>query len=298
MKAWTLLLLFLIFSIKPAFSLDRFTLTPDETVIGEILHYTVSDNETLLDIARTYDLGYNQIVLANPGVDPWIPPKGLKLVIPKMFVLPPESRTGIIINLPEMRLYYFRREGENLVVYTAPVGIGTEGKLTTEGLYIIYRKKEKPYWHVPESIRKKDPTLPPVVPPGPDNPLGDYALYLSREAYAIHGTNRPWGIGRRVSHGCIRLYPEDIEALFPLVPIGTPVKVIYQPTKLGLKGNTVYLQVFPDIEKRFPDPILEVIKQAAFLEDLTGKNLLLDFYKVRKYIKKADGIPRPVGQIR
>ena len=298
MKALSLLPFLLVFGLTSALALDRFILTADETVVGEILQHTVSDNETLLDIARAYGLGYNQIVLANPGVDPWLPPEGLTLTIPKMFVLPPGARSGIVVNQPEMRLYYFRREGETLVVYTAPVGIGTEGKLTPEGLYNIYKKKEKPYWHVPESIRREDPSLPAVVPPGPDNPLGDYALYLSRESYAIHGTNRPWGIGRRVSHGCIRLYPEDIAALFPLVPIGTPARIIYQPVKLGFKNRTVYLQVFPDIEKRLEDLLPEVIKQAAFLEDLVGKDLLLDLFKVRKYIKKADGVPYPVGRIR
>ncbi len=293
-----LLLIFLSLSSPWVWGLDRFRLEPGTTVVGEILRHTVSANETLLDIARLYDLGYNQIVLANPGIDPWLPPEGKKVLIPRMFVLPPGPHTGILINLPEMRLYYFRNEGGTEVVYTAPIGIGTEGRLTTEGVYTIYRKKVRPYWHVPESIRKEDPSLPPVVPPGPDNPLGDYALYLSREAYAIHGTNRPWGIGRRVSHGCIRLYPEDIEALFPLVPVGTPVRVIYEPFKLGIRKNQVFLQVYPDIENRIPTPILCITRQASILENQLGKDIWIDFFRVRKQLEKKDGVPRIVGEVR
>ncbi|MBX6423769.1 L,D-transpeptidase family protein [Thermosulfurimonas sp. F29] len=279
-------------------ALDRFVIPEGQSVFGEILYHTLSGNETLLDVARAYDLGYNQIVLANPGLDPWIPPAGHRVLIPKEFVLPEGPHTGILVNLPEMRLYYFRTEGGVRVVYTAPIGIGTEGRLTTQGIYTVYRKKEHPYWHVPESIRKEDPTLPEVVPPGPENPLGDYALYLSRGAYAIHGTNRPWGIGRRVSHGCIRLYPEDIKALFPLVPVGTPVRVLYQPVKLGIREGRVYLQAFPDIEKRLPDPVLEVVKMAARLERETGYDLTLDLFRVREVLRKPDGVPREVGEVR
>ncbi|RUM88621.1 MAG: hypothetical protein DSZ24_03225 [Thermodesulfatator sp.] len=292
------LLAFLLFWIPRAYALDRYPLRTGQEVFGEILYYTVSGNETLLDVARAYDLGYNQIVLANPGVDPWLPPPGKRLLIPKEFVLPEGPYTGILVNLPEMRLYYFRKEGSERVVYTAPIGIGTDGRLTQEGIYTVYRKKVHPSWHVPESIRKEDPTLPEVVPPGPDNPLGDYALYLSRGAYAIHGTNKPWGIGRRVSHGCIRLYPEDIAALFPLVPVGTPVKVLYQPIKLGVKENKVYLQVFPDIEKRLSAPLLEVIHLAARLEKESGKDLLLHLFIVRQVLEKANGVPTVVGKAR
>lgn len=287
-----------LFLSAKALALDRFVVPEGESVFGEIFYHTLSGNETLLDVARAYDLGYNQIVLANPGLDPWLPPKGHQVLIPKKFVLPEGPHTGILINLPEMRLYYFRTEGRTLVVYTAPVGIGTEGKLTTEGVYTVYRKKERPYWHVPESIREEDPSLPEVVPPGPDNPLGNYALYLSRGAYAIHGTNKPWGIGRRVSHGCIRLYPEDIEALFPLVPVGTPVKVLYQPIKLGLKGHKVYLQAFPDLEKRLPHPMFQVIKSASRLERETGRDIYLDLFRVREVLRHPDGVPQPVGRVK
>ena len=283
---------------RGVFGLDRFVVSEGQSVFGEIFYHTLSANETLLDVARAYDLGYNQIVLANPGLDPWLPPEGHPVLIPKKFVLPEGPHTGILINLPEMRLYYFRTEGRSLTVYTAPIGVGTEGKLTTEGVYTVYRKKERPYWHVPPSIREEDPSLPEVVPPGPENPLGNYALYLSRGAYAIHGTNKPWGIGRRVSHGCIRLYPEDIEALFPLVPVGTPVRVLYQPVKLGLKGDRVYLQVFPDIEGRVSEPMLQVIKMASRLERETGYNISLDLFRVRKALKNPNGVPQVVGRVK
>ncbi len=288
-------LLLVLFWVSTVPALDRFPLEPGETVVGEIEEHTLSGKETLLDVARFYGLGYNQLILANPGVDPWVPPAGRKIVLPRMYVLPVENLSGLIVNLPEMRLYYYRVEGGKKVVYTAPIGIGTEGKLTPEGLYLVYRKKEKPYWHVPESIREEDPTLPPVVPPGPDNPLGEFALYLSRGAYAIHGTNKPWGIGRRVSHGCIRLYPEDIQVLYPLVPVGTPVKVLYQPFKLGVKGTEVYLQAFPDLEKRFPEPLKVIIEQSFTLQKRLGRKIRLDFWKVKQALKKKDGLPYLVG---
>ncbi len=298
MKFLILLLGIFLFWRSEPLCLDRFVVAEGETVVGEVFQHTVSENETLLDIARHYDLGYNQIELANPKVDPWLPPEGIQVVIPKMFVLPVAPFAGIVVNLPEMRLYFYREEGGELVVYTAPIGVGTEGKLTTEGLYTVYRKKERPYWFVPKSIREEDPSLPPVVPPGPDNPLGEYALYLSRGSYAIHGTNQPWGIGRRVSHGCIRLYPEDIKELFPLVPVGTPVKVIYQPYKIGIKGGEVYLQAFPDIEGKISEPLFEVTRLAAYLERKEGVDLWLDFTKLRDALRKTDGIPRVVGKVR
>ncbi|NPB09256.1 MAG: L,D-transpeptidase family protein, partial [Thermodesulfobacteria bacterium] len=222
MRIAVLLLCFWFFLAAKVQALERFIWAPDHSVVGKLLTHVVARGETLLDIARWYDLGYNQIILANPDIDPWIPPEGTEILIPACYVLP-EKKSGIVVNLAEMRLYFFRRELDQRVVYTAPIGVGVEGKLTELGVYTIIRKKKNPAWHVPKSIREEDPTLPEVVPPGPENPLGAFALYLSRGAYAIHGTNRPWGIGRRVSHGCIRLYPEDIEALFPLVPIGTPV---------------------------------------------------------------------------
>ncbi len=294
------LILAIILILGPSSSvkaLERFVLSKGASVVGELTWHTVSKNETLLDIARYYDLGYNQIVLANPGIDPWLPPVGKPVLIPSCYVLP-EKKVGIVVNLAEMRLYFFCLEGGKRIVYTAPIGVGTEGKLTKLGVYTIVRKKRKPYWHVPKSIREEDPSLPEVIPPGPDNPLGDYALYLSRGSYAIHGTNKPWGIGRRVSHGCIRLYPEDIEALFPLVPLGTPVFIVYQPYKLGLKKGKIYLQAFPDFEQKIPSPVFEIIRLANSLQEKTNTHLLLDLIKVKELIRKPNGVPTEVGEVR
>lgn len=290
-----MILLFLILLVSPAEALERFTWGPTETVVGRVKEHVIAEGETLLDVARWYDLGYNQIILANPGVDPWIPKEGTKVVIPSAYVLP-RIKAGLVVNLAEMRLYFFRNEAQGRVVYTAPIGVGTEGKLTELGVYTIIRKKKDPAWHVPKSIREEDPSLPPVVPPGPDNPLGRYALYLSRGAYAIHGTNKPWGIGRRVSHGCIRLYPEDIEALYPLVPVGTPVFIIYQPYKLGLKGKKVYLQAFPDFEGMIKDAYQEVLNLANRLEEETAQKITIFWLKAKEVLKKENGVPSPVGE--
>ncbi len=289
------LFLILIILASPSYALERFDWSLTKSVVGDLKWHVIAEGETLLDVARWYDLGYNQIILANPKVDPWVPKPGSKVVIPAVYVLP-RFKTGLVVNLAEMRLYFFRKEAGRNIVYTAPIGIGTEGKLTELGVYTVIRKKKNPSWHVHKSIREEDPTLPAVVPPGPENPLGKYALYLSRGAYAIHGTNKPWGIGRRVSHGCIRLYPEDIEALYPLVPVGTPVFIIYQPYKLGLKEGKVYLQSFPDFEKKIAEPQEEVISLANELRRETGKRITIYWLKIKENLKKADGIPSLVGE--
>ncbi len=290
-----LVLCLLFFWVRSSLALERFIWSPLESVVGKIKWHVVSENETLLDIARWYDLGYNQIVLANPEVDPWLPPVGQKVLIPARYVLPRIKR-GLVVNLAEMRLYFFRKEGGKDVVYTAPIGVGTEGKLTELGVYTVIRKKKDPVWHVPASIREEDPSLPAAVPPGPENPLGRYALYLSRGAYAIHGTNKPWGIGRRVSHGCIRLYPEDIEALYPLVPVGTPVFIIYQPYKLGISGQKVYLQAFPDFEKKITNPFREIISLANGLRKETYLRIIIFWPELKEIIKKPNGIPSLTGE--
>ncbi|NPA48576.1 MAG: L,D-transpeptidase family protein [Thermodesulfobacteria bacterium] len=283
--------------LGPSWALERFYWSPHEMVVGKLKWHVVSEGETLLDIARWYNLGYNQIVLANPDVDPWIPPVGKKVLIPSQYVLP-EIKNSLVVNLAEMRLYFFRKEGGRNIVYTAPIGVGAEGKLTELGVYSIVRKKKNPTWYVPKSIREEDPTLPPVVPPGPENPLGKYALYLSRGAYAIHGTNKPWGIGRRVSHGCIRMYPEDIEALYPLVPLGTPVFIIYQPYKLGIKGDKVFLQAFPDFEKKISQAWEEVLRLVRKLELESGQKIRLYWMKAKDILKKPNGVPSLVGETR
>jgi L,D-transpeptidase ErfK/SrfK len=212
-------------------------------VIGTRTIYKTREQDTLLDVARAYDLGYIEIRSANPGVDPWLPGAGRSLILPTQFVLPDAPRGGIVINLPEQRLYYFP---PNAAPRSFPIGIGGEGFETPLGSTEIASKNVHPTWYPTRSERDEDPELPAVVPPGPDNPMGDYALYLAWRGYAIHGTNKPYSIGRRDSHGCIRLYPEDIETLFKLVRLGTKVTVVNQPVKLGWLAGELYLEIHPE----------------------------------------------------
>jgi L,D-transpeptidase ErfK/SrfK len=210
---------------------------------GAIVEYTVQEKDTLLDIARRFDMGIAEVMSANPDVDPWLPKPGSTVIIPSLHILPALERKGIIINLGALRLYYFP---DPHTVMTFPIGIGMDGWTTPTGETKIVRKRERPTWWAPKSILDEDPTLPPFIPPGPENPLGDYAMNLGIPGYLLHGTNKPYGsIGRRSSHGCMRLYPEDIEQLFAAVEVGTPVTIIDVPYQLGWKGNTLYLQAMP-----------------------------------------------------
>lgn len=191
-------------------------------VAGATSQYTATGKETLYDVARRFDLGILELRAANPGIPIKKPAKGTVLVIPALHALPP-VREGIVIDLRILRLFYF--DGTDRV-YTFPIGTGKDGWQTPQGVTKVVRKKQHPSWTPPASIRAEDPTLPAVVPPGPDNPLGQYALYLGWAGYAMHGTNRPSSIGTRASHGCIRLYPEDVKVLFELVEPGTQVVIL------------------------------------------------------------------------
>jgi L,D-transpeptidase ErfK/SrfK len=208
-----------------------------------------AEADTLMDIARRYDLGFVELRAANPGIDPWQAGEGRAIVLPKLHLEPPlgngaAARQGIVVNLAEMRLYLFR--GVGAPVTSFPIGIGRDGWETPVGVTKIVRKRKDPVWVPPASIRARDPRLPAQVPPGPNNPLGAFALNLAWPSYVIHGTNKPDGVGRRVSHGCLRLYPEDIERLFELVEVGTPVTVIDQPVKVGWIGGALYLELHPN----------------------------------------------------
>ena len=212
-------------------------------ILGEMHeYYTWNQDEDLLDIARGDELGLIELMVANPGVDPWLPSRNVRLVLPTMHILPEAPRKGIVINTAEMRLYYYDGEYGPL---SFPLGVGRDGYLTPVGTTKIVRKKEQPSWTLTASEVRDHPELPRVVPPGPDNPLGEYAMYLGWPSYLIHGTNTPWGIGRRTSRGCIRMYPEDIEWLFQRAPIGTQVTVVDQPVKLGWKDGELYIEVQP-----------------------------------------------------
>ena len=232
---------------------------PGNDVIGALTRVTARADDTLLEIARRHGLGYEDIVRANPDVDTWLPGEGTEVVLPTRYVLPPGPRTGVVLNLAEYRMYYYPKAdpGEAAVVMTYPISIGRMDWETPLGRTSIISKVRKPSWYPPESIRAEhaaegDP-LPRVVPPGPDNPLGDYAMRLGLPGYLIHGTNRPSGVGMRVTHGCIRMFPEDIDFLFSKVALNTPVRIINEPVKVGWDGDTLYVEVHRTLEQAPPE---------------------------------------------
>lgn len=229
-------------AISPAGAAE-YALDPGQKAVGENVRYTVKDGEILPDIARQFDLGYTELVAVNPDINPWVPGAGRVITIPARHILPEGPRQGIVINLAQSRLFYFPPGGDRVEAY--PITIGFIGKNTPLGTSRVVSKEASPTWYPPASIRAEEPELPAAVPPGPDNPLGAYAMHLGWKNYLIHGTNKPDSIGRTVSHGCIRLYPEDIERLFGEVGVGTPVRTVEQPATAGWKGDALYVQVYP-----------------------------------------------------
>jgi L,D-transpeptidase ErfK/SrfK len=231
-------------------------LPADADLIGDYAEAAAGREDTLIDIARRYGLGFEEIVNANPEVDPWLPGAGTVIRLPLRRVLPDAPREGIVVNLPEHRLYYYpaARPGEPRSVLTFPVSVGKMDWSTPIGLTRVAAKLKDPPWYPPESVRaehlKRGDVLPKLVPAGPDNPLGAYAMRLAIPggSYLIHGTNKPAGVGMQVTHGCMRLYPEDIEELFRLVAVDTPVRIVNQPQKVGWSGGRLYVEVHPPLE--------------------------------------------------
>ncbi|HEX9758582.1 MAG TPA: L,D-transpeptidase family protein [Nitrospiria bacterium] len=215
----------------------------EETVIGFPQSYLVKNNESLHEIARFFGLGFSELLSVNPEIDPWLPPKGTPLIIPTVWILPDAEDKGIVINIAELRLYYFFEAAGLKMVKTFPIGIGREGLSTPVGVFRITDKLKDPSWFPPASARREDPSLPQVIPLGLENPLGGYWLQLSVPGYGIHGTNRPWGVGRKISRGCIRLYPEDMPWLFDQTARGLRVEIVNQPLKVGFKNGGLYIQV-------------------------------------------------------
>ena len=228
----------------------------NDEVVGHIVLHTIKEGDNFLNLAQTYRIGFDELVDANPDVDPWIPEQDQTIVIPSQFVLPNVKREGVVINLAELRIYHFHKspQGKSLVS-TYPISIGKSEEWNTPLTQTyITQKQEKPSWYPPESIRKEheennDP-LPKVVPPGPDNPLGDYSLRLALPGYLIHGTRVPEGIGMRVTHGCIRLHPIGIEKLFSQVEVKTPVLIINQPYKVGWRGDKLYVETHSEVKEQ------------------------------------------------
>lgn len=275
----------------------------DTRVIGHNLVVYSHHEDTLLDIGRAFDIGYSEIVNANPDLDPWLPGENQRVIVPNRFILPDAPHVGIVINLAEMRLYYYpeTNKNERQKVITHPIGVGREGWTTPTGKTKIIQRIKDPTWTPPASIlaehlEKGDP-LPKVVPAGPDNPLGAFAMRLGMPGYLLHGTNRPFGVGMRVSHGCIRLFPEDIEHLFGIVVLDTPVEILYQPNKAGLLDNHLYLEahdVQMDLDQRQGNNMTPMVSAI-----LKAQNTLLsddDFPFAEKMVRQHTGLVKRVNQ--
>jgi len=267
----------LIILIQELYASGAYPIPDSESIIvGRPQKYIIKNRETLIDIAREFDLGYNEIAFANRNIDPWIPVKGTEILIPTIWIVPEIMDKGILINLAGMRLYLFFHLNNRRFIRTFPVGIGREGFDTPEGNYSIIAKVKDPVWKVPESIRKERPELPTFIPPGPDNPLGKYWLQLSIKGYGIHGTNRPYGIGRRVSHGCIRLYPEDMEVLARYTTAGMPVRIINEPVKIARDSyNRIYLQITNNglSKSQLKKIIIEKLNRTRLLNEVDKERL-------------------------
>lgn len=216
-------------------------------IIGSVTHHVTRQEDTLLDLARWNGLGYTEMIAANRGIDPWVPGAGVKLTIPGAHILPDGPREGLVLNLADQRLYIFNANDGS--VESVPIGVGKSAWGTPIGRTKVVRKRANPTWYVPKSVREEDPELPAVVRPGPLNPLGHHAIDLGWPGYLLHGTNRPYGVGRRVSHGCVRLYPEDIARLFVRIPIGLSVTVVNQEVKLAWVGGTLMMETHPSQEQ-------------------------------------------------
>jgi len=264
---------------------------------GAIETYKAKGEDTLLTIGEREGLGYVELRSANPSMDPWQPGNGTFVILPKMHLLPDAPRKGIVVNLSEMRVYYYRPDGQ---IKSYPIGVGREGFSTPMGTSTVVRKAVGPTWRPTERMRREDPTLKPVYTAGPENPLGTHALYLGWPQYMLHGTNKPWGIGRRVSSGCVRMYNSAAEELYNTVPTGTPVAVVRQPIKFGWIGEMLYLEAHPDgaladqvergsLEYKVPADIFANLSRAA---GQARDNI--DWTAVRGALRDRRGYPVPI----
>jgi L,D-transpeptidase ErfK/SrfK len=273
-----------------------------EDVIGEVKIVSARYEDTLSDIARAHHVGYEEIIRANPGVDPWLPGEGTRVIVPMQHILPDAPRKGLVLNLPEMRLYYYPppQRGKPAEVATFPASIGRMDWSTPLGLTRVTRKVVNPVWYPPASVRAEHEAegdeLPDEVAAGPDNPLGEYALYLAVPGYLIHGTNRPYGIGMRVTHGCIRMYPEDIERLFKEVPVGTPVRIVNQPHKAGWLGGVLYLETNPLLEEDMAEEDNLTPAVRAVVDATRTRPVRVVWDRVMRHATEARGIPLAISE--
>lgn len=276
----------------------EFRLGSGQNMAGALAAVDTQENDTLSDIARHYGLGFNDLSIANAAVSPWTPAAGSRVLLPLQFILPDAPHKGIVLNLANMRLFYYPRK-EPGKLYTYPVGIGRQDWNTPMGLTSIAEKTANPSWHVPPSIQRehalKGDKLPSVVRSGPDNPLGYYAMRLAIPGYLIHGTNKPYGIGMQISHGCVQLYPEDIEVLFKKASVGMPVRIVHQPYLTAWDRDMLYLEAHEPLPK-WAGSKKQLKKQLLKqLDKISGKKgVAVDWNKVDSILLRADGIPTPI----
>ncbi|MCG6657456.1 L,D-transpeptidase family protein [Halomonas campisalis] len=279
---------------EPEWPKGHFPLPEAGNVIGEVYRVEAGEEDTLLDIAREHNVGYEEIRSANPDVSVWVPGEGTEVVIPSKFILPDAERTGIVINIAELRLYYYPEvgEGETPRVETYPIGIGREGYDTPLGVTKTTMRLEDPAWYPPRSMREeaaeRGESAPPVVPPGPDNPLGRHAILLDIPGYLIHGTNEPDGIGMRASRGCIRMFPEDIESVFHSVPVGTQVNIIDQPIKVGWDEGQPLVQVFEPLEEQ-EHGMSALVETLGMLNQGNSNGVAFDYEQLRELLDHPNG---------
>ena len=290
------------FSSRPEENIKRneFLGQKEDDVIGRLAAIKLSKGDTLPDVARHFGLGINAISAANPRVDVWVPEAGGRIMLPLSFILPDAPRKGIVINLAAMRLFQFKGDSKSLVISTYPVGIGSPERSTPTGQMHVERKVIRPTWYVPASIledhRKKGDPLPAKVLPGPQNPLGEYALYLNKSGYLIHGTNKPSSVGLKATNGCIRLYPEDVKKLYESTPVKTPVCIVNQPYLIGQRNGVVYMEVHAPLDNL---DAVELKRIYAKLQNIEKKSArTLDWRRVEKALAEARGIPVPIFEIR
>jgi L,D-transpeptidase ErfK/SrfK len=293
---------------------EMFSLPADGgDLVGEIRYTKAAHEDTLIDIAREFSVGQDEIVMANPKVDRWMPGEGTQVVIPRQFVLPDAPRSGIVVNIPEMRLYYYPAAGKGKAssVVTYPISIGRMDWRTPLGVTRVIRKVKDPVWVPPETIKREHARdgdfLPDVVPAGPMNPLGKFALKLGVPGYLIHGTgvdspygisfDKSFGIGMRVTHGCIRMYPEDIERLFPEVSVGTAVNLVNQPVKVGWSGGTLYIEVHQPLdEDTMSYQQLLDAAMAAIAKKTANKSILLNGAALKSALQQPSGVPIAISR--
>jgi len=252
-------------------------------VVGEVRKYTIKKGDSLLELARDFGLGYHDLAVLHRQYDPFIPPAGAVITVPTMWIIPDNRGRNLIVNTGQMRLYFYQNNATQL--YTYPIGMGVLDFKTPTGVFRVVEKKVNPAWHIPKSLQAKYGMA--VMPPGPDNPLGDYKLTLSWGDYGIHGTHMPLGVGRLVSHGCTRMYPEHIKELFPKVPVGATVEYIYEPALVGFRHGRIYLSVHEDFYFKIRSMLLHVLN----LLESRGLAELVDMRKVMQAVEEQNGLP-------